>query len=69
MKALSLARVREIRGARLMASEAQAIIGNQPRYAVRNMSLALSMMTVLNTAEDWRRLEAALIWLRMGYVR
>jgi hypothetical protein len=38
--------------------EARAILGNQPKWALRNMALALSFMTYRNTEEDWRRCEA-----------
>lgn len=38
--------------------EARAIIGNQPKWAVRNMRRALEMMTYRNTPDDWKRLEA-----------
>ena len=43
---------------------AHSIVGNQPRYAVRNMVKALSMMPRLNTVEENERLEAAKIVLR-----
>ena len=38
--------------------EARKIVGNQPKWALRNMARALQMMTWQNTADDWRRLEA-----------
>ena len=44
-------------------SEAKKIIGNSPKYAVRNMAYALQMCPWLNTDDDKRRLEAALIFL------
>ena len=44
--------------------QASSIVGNQPRYAVRNMVKALSMMPRLNTVEENERLEAAKIVLR-----
>lgn len=43
--------------------EAKNIIGNQPEFAVKNMALALSMMSRLNTPDDWRRMEAAVMVL------
>jgi hypothetical protein len=49
--------------------EAWKIVGNQPRFAIRNMAKALSMMTWLNTAEDERRLKAAKICLRTNNPR
>lgn len=45
--------------------EAVKIVGrNNPHWALRNMVRALSMMTMLNTEEDERRLEAAKVVLR-----
>lgn len=40
-------------------TQAQAIVGNQPTYAIRNMVVALQMLPFLNTPEDRERLEAA----------
>jgi len=37
---------------------AYSIVGNQPRWALKNMVSALSGLTQLNTAEDNRRLQA-----------
>ncbi len=48
----------------MTTAEAWAIIGNQPKSAIKNMVAALSMLTALNTADDCRRLEAAKIALR-----
>ncbi len=44
--------------------QAWSIIGNQPKWAIRNMVKALSMLPWLNSDEDNRRLEAAKICLR-----
>lgn len=44
--------------------EAKKIVGNQPTFALRNMVKALSMLTILNTPEDWQRKRAAEIVLR-----
>ena len=44
--------------------EAQAIVGNQPTYALRNMVRALNMMPWLNTAADIERLAAAKVVLK-----
>ena len=44
--------------------EAQKIVGNQPTWALKNMNQALLMMTLLNSAEDVTRLEAARIVLK-----
>jgi hypothetical protein len=49
--------------------EAWAIIGNQPKWAIRNMVKALSMHTWLNTREDNIRLQAARIALRCNNPR
>lgn len=38
--------------------EARALIGNQPKWALRNMARALQMLTRLNDQDDWNRLEA-----------
>lgn len=43
---------------------AHSIVGNQPRYALRNMVKALSMLPRLNTVEENERLAAAKIVLR-----
>jgi hypothetical protein len=44
--------------------EARAIIGNQPRWAVKNMVRALTMLPLMNTAEDNKRLEAGKFLLK-----
>jgi len=38
--------------------EARTIVGNQPVWAIRNMRIALSMHSWLNTEEENQRLEA-----------
>lgn len=38
--------------------EARSILGNQPKWALRNMARALQTLTRLNNRGDWRRLEA-----------
>jgi hypothetical protein len=38
--------------------EAKAIVGKQPRWALRNMARALQMQSWRNTGEQWRRLRA-----------
>jgi len=48
--------------------QAHAIVGNQPRYAIRNMVKALSMLPRLNTVEENERLAAAKILLRHWYI-
>lgn len=48
----------------MTTEEAWNIIGNQPKWAIRNMVKALELMTWLNTEEDEKRLEAAKICLR-----
>tara|TARA_B100000242_G_C42749314_1_gene349374 strand:- start:423 stop:590 length:168 start_codon:yes stop_codon:yes gene_type:complete len=44
--------------------QAWKIIGNQPKYAIKNMIKALNMLPLLNTDEDKLRLEAAKICLK-----
>ena len=44
--------------------EAKKIVGNQPRYAIKNMVKALKMCRALNTAEEERRLLAGEIILK-----
>ena len=44
--------------------QAWSIVGNQPKWAIRNMVKALNMHPWLNTDEDNRRLEAGKICLR-----
>ena len=44
--------------------EAKKIVGNQPRWALKNMVVALNLMPRLNTKEDNQRLQAAKIILR-----
>ncbi len=39
-------------------AEARKILGNQPKWALRNMCTALQMLTLLNTEEEWDRLRA-----------
>jgi hypothetical protein len=38
--------------------EAKRILGNQPTWALSNMTRALQMQTWRNTPRDWARLEA-----------
>ena len=38
--------------------EAKKIVGNQPRWAIKNMVKALSMLSLLNTPEENERLAA-----------
>ena len=44
--------------------EAQAVLGNQPKWALRNMARALSLMPWMNTDEDWKRAQALRV---LGY--
>lgn len=48
----------------MTVKQAWAIVGNQPTWAIRNMILALSMLSALNTPEDNERLKAARICAR-----
>lgn len=38
--------------------EARALLGNQPKWALKGMARALCMHSWLNTLGDWKRLEA-----------
>ena len=44
--------------------EAKKIVGNQPKWAIKNMVKALNMCPWLNTAEEKQRLQAAKIVLK-----
>jgi|TARA_R110000765_G_scaffold181821_1_gene287799 exoribonuclease R len=48
----------------MTTEEAWKIIGNSPKWAIKNMVKALQMLVWLNTPEDNKRLEAGLICLR-----
>lgn len=48
----------------MTTEEAWAIIGNQPRWAIKNMVQALTLDSWLNSEEDKQRLTAAKICLR-----
>jgi hypothetical protein len=53
----------------MTTDQAWKIIGNQPKWAIRNMVKALSMLTLLNTPEDELRLKAAKIALKTNNPR
>ncbi len=44
--------------------QAKKIVGSQPKYAIRNMRKALEMLNLLNTEEEWARLEACYVILK-----
>jgi hypothetical protein len=44
---------------KMNARRAVQLVGNQPMWAIKNMVVALSSMSLLNTAEENERLEAA----------
>ena len=44
--------------------QAKKIIGNQPKWAIKNMVKALNIHPWLNTAEEKKRLQAAKIVLK-----
>ena len=44
--------------------EAKKIVGNQPKWAIKNMVKALNMCPWLNTEEEKQRLQAAKIVLK-----
>ena len=48
----------------MTTKEAWKIIGNQPKWAIRNMVKALKMLPLLNTPEEKIRLEAGKIALK-----
>lgn len=39
-------------------AQARALLGNQPKWALRNMARALQLSTWNNDEGDWKRLEA-----------
>jgi hypothetical protein len=45
-------------------NEAKEIVGNQPTWALKNMVKALKMLPLMNTAEDEKRLAAAVIVIK-----
>ena len=53
----------------MTTEQAWKIIGNQPRWAIKNMVKALSMLPALNTAADEQRLAAAKIASRTSNPR
>ena len=44
-------------------TEALRIVGRQPEWALKNMAVALALIPYLNDADDWERLEAAVLVL------
>ena len=62
MKPLNLAGVRKHTGRQLTYAEAIRL-ANPGDPFLRNMAVALSLHTWNNTAQDWLRLEAALVIL------
>ena len=44
--------------------KAKKIVGNQPRWAIKNMVKALSMLSLLNTPEENERLAAGKLVLK-----
>jgi hypothetical protein len=48
----------------MTTEEAKKIVGNQPRFALKNMVKALKMLRALNTEEEERRLLAGEIILK-----
>ena len=48
-------------------SEAKLLVGNQPKWALRNMRRALEMLPWNNSANDWQRLEACYTVLRVPH--
>jgi hypothetical protein len=60
MKTMTLAEVRAHTGRTLTVEEASKIANPREPF-LSNMILALNLMTWRNSAEDWLRLEAAMI--------
>jgi hypothetical protein len=59
------ARMRSLRDGGIMdVEQAWKIVGNQPRWAIKNMVRALSMLPALNSPEDDLRLAAGRVALR-----
>lgn len=52
------------KGKEMTLEQAKEIVGNQPNWALKNMVKALKMLPMLNTADDQKRLAAALIVLK-----
>jgi hypothetical protein len=63
MRPLKLAEVRKHTGTQLTYAEAIKL-ANPGDPFLRNMAVALSLHTWNNTAQDWLRLQAALVILR-----
>ncbi len=49
----------------MTSTEADQILRGQPKTCIVNMRRALEMMTWKNTPDDWRRLEACYVYLRV----
>jgi len=49
---------------RMLMNEAKKIVGNQPKWAIKNMHKALSLHSWLNTPEENKKLEACKIILK-----
>lgn len=43
--------------------QARRIVGNQSIQCLRNMAIALSIHSILNSAEEWQRMEATCLLL------
>ena len=48
----------------MSVQKAWNIVGNQPRWAIKNMVKALSMMPAMNTKEENIRLQAGKVCLK-----
>ena len=44
--------------------QAKEIVGNQPTWALRNMVKSLKMLPLMNTAQDEKRLAAAVMVIK-----
>tara|TARA_B100001248_G_scaffold19105_1_gene12634 strand:+ start:13573 stop:13740 length:168 start_codon:yes stop_codon:yes gene_type:complete len=53
----------------MSVQEAWNIVGNQPKWAIKNMVKALGMMSAMNTKEENLRLQAGKICLKTNNPR
>jgi hypothetical protein len=53
-----------MKGREMTLEEAKEIVGNQPTWALRNMVKALKMLPLMNTAQDEKRLAAAVMIIK-----
>lgn len=49
--------------------EAKKLVGRQPKWALHNMRKALEILTWSNTPEDWQRLEACYVVMKIPHAK